>query len=162
MMDNYIKRLERVISPNTYNINNYKEKIFDSKGNNNRGDLTEKISKQNNFNNMTNNQGFVNFNNNTNANFNSLNNRNNSYGPNSNNSNDNSNQNTINNKNNIINFNNKFKNDNNETVNNNINNPMEFQLNLNRNDLHSEENKKLIEEYIQRMGIKDILEYTWR
>jgi hypothetical protein len=43
MIDNYIKRLENVISPKAYNMKNYKEKIVDKnqteKGNNDKNKL---------------------------------------------------------------------------------------------------------------------------
>jgi len=161
MMDNYIKRLESVISPNTYNLNNYKEKILDKKGNNN---------KTESFNQYSNNNGYSNFNF-TNSNLGNTTNGNN---PNFNNlgtffGNNKANIMTFNansNNNNII-TNNENYNSQNLANNNNLSNipdlntnsnTVEFQLNLDKNNLHSDENKKLIEEYIQRMGIKDLLE----
>lgn len=169
MMDNYIKRLESVISPNTYNLNNYKEKILDKKATNNRTEPSAQYQTGNGYSNFNfTNSNFGNMTNGTNPNLNSMGNF---LGNKANimtfSTNPNNNNNIIpNNLNeNIINDNDNNNFNNNPNINlsnipnlNTNNNTVEFQLNLDKNNLHSEENKKLIEEYIQRMGIKDLLE----
>jgi len=170
-MDNYIKRLESVINPNTYNLNNYKEKIIDNNKkalNNNQSNYSSSQHPTNN------NNGYSNFNftNSNNMGYSDMtmtngNNNNNNLGSSS----------LFGNKANVMTFNANSNNNNimnenqnnNNTIANNVNlsnipnlnsnnNTVEFQLNLDKNNLYSEENKKLIEEYIQRMGIKDLLE----
>ena len=147
MINNYIKRFENIITPNSYNLNNFKEKLLD-----NQNQIQNKIQ-----NNPTN-HNYQTFNNNNQILFNkSINN--------SNNPNSNLNKNLINIQNSLNNNLQEINhsNDNNFSdfqTNQNYptNNSVEFQINLDRNNLNSEENKKLIEEYMQRMGIKDILE----
>lgn len=141
MMDSYLQRLENIISPNTYSLNNYREKIFNKTSHDNRktlisqGNFNNNITGINNFNYSSPNNNFTSFTN-TNANGNTFQN---DFG-----------QNTLN-KNNMMTFNNLNSNNMNSKS-------IEFQLNLDKNNINSEENKKLIEEYIQRMGIKDLME----